>query len=114
MRKDPRSHRCRCRRQDRKGKRLRTKATLGRYATPTPITPLQAVGYAIALAGLVYYSLGYDQLARAAAAAARRPRPLLLALLLALLLLLAATSPFPLSAVADASRPWGLAGRLRL
>ncbi|EHK41721.1 hypothetical protein TRIATDRAFT_84499 [Trichoderma atroviride IMI 206040] len=29
----------------------------------TPITFLQAVGYAIALAGLTYYSLGYDQLA---------------------------------------------------
>ncbi|PHH77980.1 hypothetical protein CDD82_3281 [Ophiocordyceps australis] len=36
----------------------------------TPITLLQAVGYSIALAGLVYYSVGYDQLAVAAQAAA--------------------------------------------
>lgn len=28
----------------------------------TQITPLQALGYAIALAGLVYYSVGYEQL----------------------------------------------------
>ncbi|PFH59309.1 hypothetical protein XA68_12572 [Ophiocordyceps unilateralis] len=30
----------------------------------TEITPLQGVGYTIALAGLLYYSLGYDQLAK--------------------------------------------------
>ena len=30
----------------------------------TPITLLQSMGYAVALAGLVYYSLGYDQLAK--------------------------------------------------
>lgn len=29
----------------------------------TPITFLQTVGYTIAIAGLTYYSLGYDQLA---------------------------------------------------
>ncbi|RDA92338.1 hypothetical protein CP533_4385 [Ophiocordyceps camponoti-saundersi (nom. inval.)] len=30
----------------------------------TEITPLQGVGYTIALAGLTYYSIGYDQLAK--------------------------------------------------
>ncbi|PHH63760.1 hypothetical protein CDD81_5525 [Ophiocordyceps australis] len=34
----------------------------------TPISLLQAVGYSIALAGLIYYSVGYDQLALAAQA----------------------------------------------
>lgn len=34
----------------------------------TPITFLQTVGYTIALAGLTYYSLGYDQLASMGAA----------------------------------------------
>ncbi|KAL7925532.1 triose-phosphate transporter family domain-containing protein [Trichoderma austrokoningii] len=36
----------------------------------TPITFLQTVGYTIALAGLTYYSLGYDQLASIGASAA--------------------------------------------
>lgn len=31
----------------------------------TQIAPLQVVGYALALAGLLYYSLGYDQLVQA-------------------------------------------------
>jgi hypothetical protein len=36
----------------------------------TPITFLQAIGYTIALAGLTYYSLGYDQLASIGASVA--------------------------------------------
>lgn len=36
----------------------------------TAVSPLQALGYAVALAGLVYYSLGWDQLCAQSAAAA--------------------------------------------
>lgn len=36
----------------------------------TPVTPLQVAGYSVGLAGLIYYSFGYEKLAAGCAATA--------------------------------------------